>query len=47
MTKMRGIKDTDGKSPVAFWEVESGNYYLAVLHNNHLAIMSKMPIDFK
>lgn len=34
------VVDMDGFSPVKFGEVPAGNYYVAIVHRNHLAVMS-------
>jgi large repetitive protein len=35
------IVDLDGKSALAFPDVEADNYYIAIKHRNHLSVMSK------
>ena len=39
------VVDVDGVSPVFFEGVETGEYYLAVYHRNHLGAMSKHPLQ--
>jgi hypothetical protein len=39
------VVDVDGVSPVRF-EAPQGMYYLGVVHRNHLAVMSAMPVEF-
>jgi len=39
------IVDIDGVSPLAF-NVSDGNYYIVIMHRNHLAIMSLLPQSF-
>jgi pimeloyl-ACP methyl ester carboxylesterase len=34
------IVDTDGASPLSFYGISEGNYYIVVYHRNHLSIMS-------
>ncbi|MBI4547790.1 MAG: IPT/TIG domain-containing protein [Ignavibacteriae bacterium] len=34
------LVDTDGTSPVEFFNASAGNYYIVIWHRNHLAIMS-------
>ena len=34
------IVDMDGTSPVRFYDVFTGSYYIVVIHRNHLAVMS-------
>lgn len=34
------IVDLDGTSPVLFTSVESGSYYIVVMHRNHIEVMS-------
>lgn len=38
------IVDLDGKSYLAFYNIEQGDYYLIVHHRNHLSVMSKNKI---
>ncbi|MCB9208091.1 MAG: hypothetical protein H6612_05820 [Ignavibacteriales bacterium] len=38
------ILDTDGTTEIKFTGVTSGNYYLAILHRNHLPIISSQTI---
>jgi len=39
------IVDTDGASPVTFTGLSDGDYYVVVIHRNHLAIMSASAIS--
>ncbi len=39
------IVDLDGTSPVDFWGIPAGSYYIIVRHRNHLAIMSHNPVS--
>ena len=39
------IVDTDGISPVVFWESKPEAYYVAVSHRNHLGAMTAAPVD--
>ena len=39
------IVDTDGTSTVSFTSMPAGNYYFAVLHRNHLGVMTAQPIQ--
>lgn len=39
------IVDTDGSVGVGFNSVQAGNYYIAVLHRNHLTVMSAVPVQ--
>ena len=34
------IVDTDGNSPLNFYGIDEGNYYIVIHHRNHLSIMS-------
>ena len=38
------IVDIDGSSPVTFENLPNGNYYVVIIHRNHLAIMSSSAI---
>jgi len=38
------IVDLDGISPVKFYGVSGGNYYIVIKHRNHLPIMSATPV---
>lgn len=37
------ITDTDGISPVRFYDVIAGDYFVIVRHRNHLGVMSAVP----
>jgi len=39
------ILDTDGSNDITFENVASGNYYITVLHRNHLAVMSSSVVS--
>ena len=39
------LLETNGTEGVIFNNVQSGNYYIAVYHRNHLAIMSAAPVQ--
>jgi hypothetical protein len=39
------LADLDGGSPVNLYNLNNGNYYIAVHHRNHLSIMSSEQID--
>ena len=38
------VVDVDGQSPVFFEGAETGEYYLALRHRNHLLVMTKEPV---
>ena len=38
------IVDTDGTSTVSFTSILTGDYYFAVLHRNHLGVMTAQPV---
>lgn len=40
------IVDTNGSIEIDFGSVNSGNYYIAVFHRNHLPIISSLPVTF-
>lgn len=40
------VTSNDGISPVLFSEVEASNYYVAIYHRNHLAVITKQPVTF-
>ena len=39
------VVDIDGTSPVSFSGTPSGNYYIVVMHRNHLPVMSADPVS--
>jgi len=39
------LLDTDGSIGVSFSNVQTGSYYIAVFHRNHLAVMSANPVQ--
>lgn len=39
------VLDTDGSTGVKFNDVQAGNYYVALFHRNHLAVMSASPVQ--
>ncbi len=39
------LLNTDGSNGVPFSNVQEGTYYIAVFHRNHLAVMSKTPVQ--
>ena len=39
------LLDTDGNIGVSFSNVQTGSYYVAVFHRNHLAVMSANPVQ--
>ena len=40
------IVDTDGSSPVGFFDLAPGDYHVALRHRNHLGVMSLVPQSF-
>ena len=38
------IVDLDGVSPVKFYEIEDGDYYVVVKHRNHVGVMCANPV---
>ncbi len=43
LTKDGNIVDLDGTSPVSFYGVQAGSYYIVARHRNHVDIMSATP----
>ena len=39
------ILDTDGSTDIDFYGIGNGNYYIAVYHRNHLAVLSSSSVN--